>query len=740
MSTVRQKKRGITTAPRDLKFGNKPINNKKRSFQTKTTNYSSSAGNDFTVPGLWKSFGNSRDPRILLNSMLYSKYSSSQNYHYLKDINDILLQERTPVTLAYRQSEDLLNQSENLDTFFQSDEYEPQMEDIVEYYKYHNEIPRYFGKNIYQIYFDHYDKKRKLNYKRITRKMKVENGEDPDESQERELAVKRRKYYTPVLLNLTKTEEFRKREKMRRKGNLSNTIENIYRCFHNQRDDSSTLAFSTPRSINSISFKYTEMGEGQRGQKDLADYFEQIRKNFSKGREGKNDFKKKKKYSKNFVRGEKTRSRLETLGESPNRFKRLLQDDRKGDEKGRSPIKFKMVNQGKEKKKTAKGVLGIFEKLKMKNSKDVGVLTRKERNRENVGSKFSNAFKEFTSTFETFEPSGKKHFKSIKKSRKNSKSNSRSGSNFFKTHIKNKEYRPKKSAKSKSKSIFKKSKYQKSIDSTSKKSKNMHSYTNIFKNLKSFRSLDKKQKRKGIKNMINLRKNSKSKKKKSGNVVVKSQRHKRSKSDYNNIKSSHKKTVSYRDKYSSKKFIRGIESQALKKMGEKLKSRKPSTHNLKLDLKKSMRMNTNSLRHSRVELNIKNFDRLDYKTKLELFKQKRRPSKNSSIGTKSKNSSMVPKKKKKQKVSLRSRKEDRKRRGKILSSKALGGQIKSAKDGYEKDLFNGNIYEIRQKLKKRKTKAKREDLIKRSLNTVGLTIGGFKDENKKGRLILDDNF
>ena len=200
--------------------------------------------------------------KTYINSMLYKKYSSSQNYHYLKDINDILCLERSPATFVYKQMEDVLNISENLDTYFGLEDYKTQMEDVVEYYKYHHEIPRCFGSKIFRIYFDFYDKKRKLNYERITRKIKLENGEDPDIDQKNDLAMRRMKAYHPVLMDLTRS-WLNPAEKKQKKDELSDTIDVIYKQLNGKKRSEESLSLSTPKSINSISFHFSEISSAR---------------------------------------------------------------------------------------------------------------------------------------------------------------------------------------------------------------------------------------------------------------------------------------------------------------------------------------------------------------------------------------------------------------------------------------------------------------------------------------------
>jgi len=53
----------------------------------------------------------------LLNKALFSKYSSSQNYYYSKDINDILDNESTPAVVYFRDLECIVEDEEYLKRF-----------------------------------------------------------------------------------------------------------------------------------------------------------------------------------------------------------------------------------------------------------------------------------------------------------------------------------------------------------------------------------------------------------------------------------------------------------------------------------------------------------------------------------------------------------------------------------------------------------------------------------------------
>lgn len=80
----------------------------------------------------------------LVNNRLYNKYSSSQDYYYLKDINAILQGKRVPSAIVFKDVEDFLDVEEVQRRFYFVEEYPMKIEQLAEYYKYHREIPRIF--------------------------------------------------------------------------------------------------------------------------------------------------------------------------------------------------------------------------------------------------------------------------------------------------------------------------------------------------------------------------------------------------------------------------------------------------------------------------------------------------------------------------------------------------------------------------------------------------------------------
>lgn len=146
---------------------------------------------------------NRRKITNMINHKLYEKYSSSQNYYYMKDINAVLANQRIPSVIKYRDLEDYMKKEEVLRRFYYFEEYDSKFQQLTEYYKFHKEIPRIFSKSEYDIYFDYHDRKRKVDFVKITNMLKRENGEDPFLEQKLELMRRRKKEYDPVLQNLS---------------------------------------------------------------------------------------------------------------------------------------------------------------------------------------------------------------------------------------------------------------------------------------------------------------------------------------------------------------------------------------------------------------------------------------------------------------------------------------------------------------------------------------------------------
>lgn len=119
--------------------------------------------------------------------MLYLKYASSQNYYYVRDINNILSKIRIPSYILYRDYEDYFDIGEDqLKRVYSKKDYSRKIAQLTEYYKFHVEIPRVFCKDCTDTYFDYHDKKRQIEYYKVKNQLKKMDGEEGDS----ELALK----------------------------------------------------------------------------------------------------------------------------------------------------------------------------------------------------------------------------------------------------------------------------------------------------------------------------------------------------------------------------------------------------------------------------------------------------------------------------------------------------------------------------------------------------------------------
>lgn len=175
--------------------------------------------------------------KLKINNLLYHRYASTQNYHYVKLINNILLDERTPPTIAYKDIEDLISckSQGTLIEFIPKENYKEFILHLIEFYKFHNEIPRIFCDRIYEIYFDYHDFKRQRNYEKVTNNLKLEKGENPYEEKEKEVIRKRLRKYKPILTSFFKKKYLREEykftgneEKKTVRHTISHTLEDIY--------------------------------------------------------------------------------------------------------------------------------------------------------------------------------------------------------------------------------------------------------------------------------------------------------------------------------------------------------------------------------------------------------------------------------------------------------------------------------------------------------------------------------
>lgn len=114
----------------------------------------------------------------MVNKALYSKYSSSQNYYYTKDINEILADSRTTAVIAFKDAVHFDEEDEYLKRFYNYSEYDFKIKMLTEYYKFHNDIARIFMMPVSNVLNKFHDKKRRLEYIRVTKMLKDQGDGD----------------------------------------------------------------------------------------------------------------------------------------------------------------------------------------------------------------------------------------------------------------------------------------------------------------------------------------------------------------------------------------------------------------------------------------------------------------------------------------------------------------------------------------------------------------------------------
>ena len=117
----------------------------------------------------------STKPRLgqRLNSRLYEKYCSSQNFYYTKEIDNILCGIKSQENIKYTQNDlyiqEFENKEEMLKRFYHQKEYSKKIKLLSEYYKYHEDVPRLAMLPLSGIVHNYHDQKRRVNYIKITK-------------------------------------------------------------------------------------------------------------------------------------------------------------------------------------------------------------------------------------------------------------------------------------------------------------------------------------------------------------------------------------------------------------------------------------------------------------------------------------------------------------------------------------------------------------------------------------------
>ncbi|KRX03613.1 hypothetical protein PPERSA_04165 [Pseudocohnilembus persalinus] len=111
---------------------------------------------------------------------MYNKYSSSQNYYFTKDLNEILSNQRTKSVIKYKDQIQYDEEEEYLKRSYKLKEYPHKIKLLTEYYKFHQDIPRMFCLPETVILNNFHDKKRRIEYFRIAKLIESENQKNPN--------------------------------------------------------------------------------------------------------------------------------------------------------------------------------------------------------------------------------------------------------------------------------------------------------------------------------------------------------------------------------------------------------------------------------------------------------------------------------------------------------------------------------------------------------------------------------
>ncbi|CAK62139.1 unnamed protein product (macronuclear) [Paramecium tetraurelia] len=109
---------------------------------------------------------------LVLTKALYCKYAQSQNFYFQRDINDILENKRTKSRIRHYDLNMFDLENEYLRRFYKSSETNTRIQSLLEYYKYHINIPRNFNSNLINCRME---KVRNIQYRKIKKELGVQN-------------------------------------------------------------------------------------------------------------------------------------------------------------------------------------------------------------------------------------------------------------------------------------------------------------------------------------------------------------------------------------------------------------------------------------------------------------------------------------------------------------------------------------------------------------------------------------
>lgn len=116
---------------------------------------------------------------VEIGKYLFEKYSSSQNYFYSKDINEILVGDKSKASIDFKDYFVIDEEAEYLKKLYTVSDYKRKSKLLSEYYKFHKDIPRLFMLPTTLILNNYHNKRRKYDYYRIAKLIEEENKMNP---------------------------------------------------------------------------------------------------------------------------------------------------------------------------------------------------------------------------------------------------------------------------------------------------------------------------------------------------------------------------------------------------------------------------------------------------------------------------------------------------------------------------------------------------------------------------------
>ena len=116
-----------------------------------------------------------REQFKMLNRALFLKYSNSYDHLQLKEIDEFVKPRRKVHIIKFKDNVLFEQDEEYMTEYFSQNQIIDKTQFLTEYYKYHNEIPRFFMKTVSDTMNLYHDKKRRIDYYRIKKLLKDQN-------------------------------------------------------------------------------------------------------------------------------------------------------------------------------------------------------------------------------------------------------------------------------------------------------------------------------------------------------------------------------------------------------------------------------------------------------------------------------------------------------------------------------------------------------------------------------------